>query len=77
MRTKRKVSLTIDEDLYIAIDRVSKTHRIAKSQVAQEALRLWLKKETEALMAKGYEEMYEEDKAFADTNYEAQREVLS
>ena len=77
MRTKRKVSLTIDEDLYIAIDRVSKTHRIAKSQVAQEALRLWLKKETEALMAEGYEEMYEEDKALADTTYEAQREVLS
>ena len=77
MRTKRKVSLTIDEDLYIAIDRVSKTHRIAKSQVAQEALRLWLKKETEALMAEGYEEMYEEEKALADTTYEAQREVLS
>jgi metal-responsive CopG/Arc/MetJ family transcriptional regulator len=77
MRTKRKVSLTIDEDLYIALDRVSKTHRIAKSQVAQEALRLWLKKETETLMAKGYEDMYEEDKALTDTTYEAQREVLS
>lgn len=77
MRTKRKVSLTIDEDLYTAIDKVSKTYRKAKSQVAQEALRLWLKKETEAMMAKGYEEMYEEDKKFADIIHEAQKEVIS
>ena len=57
MRTKRKVSLTIDEDLYAAIDRASKTLNMAKSQLAQEAFNLWLKKETEALMAKGYEDM--------------------
>jgi hypothetical protein len=43
---------------------------------ALEAFRLWLRKETEALMAKGYEEMAEEDKAFADITFEAQREVL-
>ncbi len=76
MSTKRKVSLTIDEDLYEAIDKASKTLKLAKSQVAQEAFSLWLKKETEALMAKGYEEMAEEDKAFADVTLEAQREIL-
>ena len=76
MRTKRKVSLTIDENLYAAIEKASKTLKMAKSQVAQEAFSLWLKKETEALMAKGYEEMAEEDKAFADVTLEAQREIL-
>jgi metal-responsive CopG/Arc/MetJ family transcriptional regulator len=76
MRTKRKVSLTIDEDLYEAIDKASKTLKLAKSQLAQEAFSLWLNKETEALMAKGYEEMAEEDKAFADVTLEAQREIL-
>ena len=76
MRTKRKVNLTIDEDLYAAIEKASKTLNIAKSQLAQEAFRLWLKKETEALMAKGYEEMAEEDKAFSDVTFEAQREIL-
>ena len=76
MRTKRKVSLTIDEDLYEAIDKAAKTLKLAKSQLAQEAFSLWLKKETEALMAKGYEEMAEEDKAFADVTLEAQREIL-
>ena len=76
MRTKRKVSLTIDEHLYEAIDKASKTLKLAKSQLAQEAFSLWLKKETEALMAKGYEEMAEEDKAFADVTLEVQREIL-
>jgi hypothetical protein len=76
MRTKRKVSLTIDEDIYTAIDRASKTLNMAKSQLAQEAFNLWLKKETEALMAKGYEDMAKEDKEFADITLEAQRETL-
>ncbi len=77
MRTKRNVSLNIDEYLYEAIDKASKTLKLAKSQLAQEAFSLWLKKETEALMAKGYEEMAEEDKAFADVTLEAQREPLN
>lgn len=76
MRTKRKVSLTIDEDVYAALDKASKTCRIAKSQLAQDAFKLWLKKETEDLMAKGYEEMNEEDAAMAELAFEAQKETL-
>ena len=76
MRTKRKVSLTIDSDLYMDIEKAAKTFNMAKSQLAQEAFRLWLKMETEALMAKGYEEMAEEDKAFADLASQVQREIL-
>jgi hypothetical protein len=76
VRTKRKVSLTIDEEIYAAIDKASKTLNLAKSQLAQEAFSLWLKKQTETLMAKGYEEMAEEDEAFADVTFEAQREIL-
>lgn len=76
MRTKKKVSLTIDEEIYAAIDKASKTLNLAKSQLAQEAFSLWLKKQTETLMAKGYEEMAQEDKAFADVTFESQREIL-
>jgi len=49
---------------------------MAKSQLAKEAFRLWLKKETEALMAKGYKEMAQEDKAFADSAFQSQREIV-
>jgi len=76
MRTKRKVSLTLDEDLCVDIEKAAKTFNMAKSQLAQEAFRLWLKNETEALMAKGYEEMAKEEKAFADLNFQSQREIL-
>jgi len=76
MRTKRKVSLTLDEELCADIEKAAKTFNIAKSQLAQKAFRLWLKNETEALMAKGYKEMAEEDKAFADLTFQSQREIL-
>ena len=76
MRTKRKISLTIDEDLYAAIEKASTTLNLAKSRLAQEAFKLWLKKETEDLMAKGYEEMAEEDNTFADVTFEAQKEIV-
>jgi len=76
MRSKRKVSLTIDESLYADIEKAAKTLKMAKSQLAQQAFRLWLKEETEALMAKGYEEMGEEANAFADLTFQAQREIL-
>ena len=76
MRTKKKISLTINEDTYLAISEASKTYRIAKSQLAQEAFSLWLKKETEALMAKGYEEMGKEDNTMAEQAFDAQKEIF-
>ena len=76
MRTKRKISLTIDEDIYQSIEKAARELRLAKSQLAQEAFGLWLKKKTEALMAKGYEDMAEEDNAFAKHAFDAQKEIL-
>jgi hypothetical protein len=76
VRTKRKVSLTIDEEIYTAIEKASKALNLAKSQLAQDAFSLWLKKQTETLMAKGYEDMAEEDAACAEFTFEAQREIL-
>ncbi len=49
----------------------------SKIRLAQEALKLWLNKQTEALMAKGYEEMAEEEGAFAELTFAAQQEILT
>jgi hypothetical protein len=76
MRSKRKLSLTIDVETYEAIEEAARSRRMAKSQIAQRAFELWLKSETEAMMAKGYEEMAEEDAESAEMFFEAQREVL-
>jgi hypothetical protein len=50
--------------------------RLPVSRIAQEALACWLKRKTAELMAKGYEEMAEEDRSYAETALEAQRETL-
>ena len=77
MRTKKKMSVTIDADIFDAIEKAAESSNMVKSQLAQEAFRLWFKKRTEELMAKGYAEMAGEDRKFADTTLHAQNEVLS
>ena len=67
MQKKRKISLTIDEEIVRAIESASKKRNMAKSHVAQKAFELWLKRETETTMAEGYEEMAEEDRILAET----------
>lgn len=77
MGGKRKVSLTLDDDLCEDIEKAAKALNMPKSQLARKAFRLWLEKETEAMMAKGYEEMAQEDKTLADLAFQAQKEILS
>ena len=77
MRTKKKISVTIDEEIFKAIEEASNNYSMAKSQLAQEAFSLWLKKKTGELMAMGYVEMANEDKEFADISFEAQKEIVS
>jgi len=73
--TKGKLSVTIDADVLDALDLAARDSKTAKSTVAQEAIRLWLWKRTGELMARGYEEMANEDKEFADLAFAAQEEV--
>ena len=75
MQTKKKITITIDEGLCDAIDLASKRFNMARSQLAQEALSLWLKKQTGDLMAQGYREMAEEDREFSELALEAQKDV--
>ena len=77
MRTKKKMSVTIDADIFEAIEKAAKSCNMVKSHLAQEAFKLWFKKRTEELMAKGYIEMASEDRGFSDTTLQAQSEVLS
>ena len=76
MRTKRKLSITVDYKLLEEITKTSKVHQISKSKLTEEALKLWFKKNKEKLMAKGYDEMAKEDQEFAELALEAQREVI-
>jgi len=76
MGAKRKLSVTIDSGLLEHIEEIAEASGTAKSRVTQEALALWLKKRTQERMAEGYAEMAEEDRQFAETARQAQKEVL-
>jgi len=76
MRTKRKLSITVDYKLLEEMEKASKVHHFSKSRLTEEALKLWFKKNTEELMARGYKEMAKEDQEFAELALEAQREVI-
>lgn len=76
MSTKKKLSVTIDEELLGAVNKASKESNMGKSKLAQEALKLWLKKRTEDLMAKGYVEMAQEDRELSELTFDSQKETL-
>lgn len=76
MQTKKKITITIDEELCEAVDQAARLLNIARSKLAQESFALWLEKKTEALMAEGYREMADEDQEFAKQALEAQKEIL-
>jgi metal-responsive CopG/Arc/MetJ family transcriptional regulator len=75
MQTKKKITITIDEELCEAVDQASKRFNMARSRLAQESLSLWLRKKTEALMAEGYREMADEDWKFSELTLDAQKEI--
>lgn len=75
MQTKKKITITIDEKLFEAVEQVSKRFNMGRSHLAQESLSLWLEKKTESLMAEGYREMAEEDRKFSELTLEAQKEI--
>jgi len=72
MKTKKKISVTIDEGLFEAVDQASRRFQVARSQLAQEAFTLWLRNKTESLMAQGYREMAREDEEKAERSLAAQ-----
>ncbi len=76
MKAKRKMSVTIDADIFEAIEKLAKSKRVAKSHLAEEAFREWLRKYIEGEMAKGYEDQSSEDEELSGIAFEAQREIL-
>ena len=77
MKTKKKVTITIDENLYYAVNQASRRFKIARSRLAQEAISLWLRKKAEESMEEGYKIMAEEDRLISDLTIHAQKEIQS
>ena len=76
MRQKVKLTVSLDQDLVETVDEMSRQSKRPRSQIVQEALRLWRRKELHEKLAQGYRSMAEEDRETAEQSLVAFRETL-
>jgi len=58
---REKLSVTVDPQLYRAIERHAEDFSVPKSRIIEEAIRLWERSRLAALAREGYEKMAKED----------------
>ena len=76
MRRKVKLTVSLDQDLAEALDEMSRQGKKPRSQVVQEALQLWRRKELHEKLAQGYRSTAEENRETAEQNLAACAEIL-
>ena len=76
MASKVKVTVSVDESLVKALGRASRMTGRARSQLVEEALRLWQRSQLEQVLKEGYQAMAKEDRATAEHLLPAAWEAL-
>lgn len=76
MAQKVKLTLSLDEDLVVTLDKISRQSRKPRSRVVQEALRSWQRMELQGKLAEGYRAMADENREMAEKHLAVFREVL-
>jgi len=76
MPSKIKVTVSVDETLIRELARVSRQTRRPRSQLVEEALRLWRRSQLERALKEGYEAMAREDRVTAEGRLAAGWETL-
>jgi len=76
MATKVKVTVSVDEVLVRELGEVSRRTRRPRSQLVEEALRLWRRSQLEEALREGYEAMAREDRVTAEERLGAGWEVV-
>jgi predicted transcriptional regulator len=76
MRQKVKLTVSLDQDLVDTLDEMSRLRKKPRSQVVQEALRLWRRNELHEKLAQGYRSMAEEDQETAERHLAVFKETL-
>ncbi len=76
MAGKVKVTVSIDEALVRELSGIVRKTRKPRSQLVEEALRLWRRSQLEQALKEGYLAMAKEDRATAERHLVAGREAL-
>ncbi len=76
MRSRLKVTVTIDKAVLEEIDRMATEQKESRSRLIEEAIKAWRQIQIEKELIDGYTAMAEEDLKTAEANLEAGVEVV-
>ena len=76
MASKVKVTVSVDAGLMRELSGASRKRRKPRSQLVEEALRLWRRSQLEQALRDGYRAMAKSDRATAERNLRAGWEAL-
>ena len=76
MASKVKVTVSVDAGLMRELSGASRKRRKPRSQLVEEALRLWRRRQLEQALRDGYRAMAEADRATAERNLRAGWQAL-
>ncbi len=76
MASKVKITVSVDEALVRELGGASRQKRKPRSQLVEEALRLWRRGRLEQELKEGYQAMAKEDRATAEHNLAAGWEAV-
>jgi len=76
MKTKAKITMSIDSDLAEKLSEIGRKKRVSKSRLVEEALRDWERKLLEEELRAGYTAMADEDASSAEDFVPAAAEDL-
>ncbi len=76
MASKRKVTVSIDEELLKELEGVSRRTRTPRSRLIEQALRFWRRSRLQQQLKEGYQQMATEDMTTAERHLAAGWEIL-
>ena len=76
MRSKARMTITIDQDILEEISKISKEKRESRSRIIEEAIRTWRQRQMEKELIDGYLAMAKENLEMAEANLKAGMEIL-
>jgi metal-responsive CopG/Arc/MetJ family transcriptional regulator len=70
------MTVTMDADLVDELDRISSDQKESRSQLVEDAVRVWHRQRLEQQLIEGYEAMNRENRETAEANLAARVEAL-
>jgi metal-responsive CopG/Arc/MetJ family transcriptional regulator len=76
MACKERITISVDDSLLSELDRTAAERHASRSALFAEALRTWQRVRLQQALARGYQEMAEEDRETAEANLRSSVETL-